>query len=50
MSPTFNGSSAIRRFEGSDAVEICDRITIDFYMGLPHMHVCVLKAVIAPNA
>ena len=37
MSPALNGSSAIR-FEGSDAIEICDGITFDFYMGLPHMY------------
>ena len=37
MSPTLNGSSAIRRFEGSDAIKICDGITFDFYTGLPHM-------------
>ena len=37
MSPALNGSSAIRRFEGSDAIEIRDRITFDFYTGLPHI-------------
>ena len=37
MSPTLNGSSAIRRFERSDAIEIHDGITFDFYTGLPHM-------------
>ena len=36
MSPTFNGSAAIRHFEGSDAIEIHDEITFEFYMGLPH--------------
>ena len=41
MSPALNGSSAIRRFERSDAIAICDGITFDFYMGLPH--VCVGK-------
>ena len=39
MSPGLTGSSAIRCFEGSDAIEICDRITFDFYTGLPHMHI-----------
>ena len=39
MSPTLNGSSAIRRFERSDAIEIRDEITFDFYTGLPHMDV-----------
>ena len=32
MSPALNGSSAIRRFEGSDAIEIRDGITFDFYI------------------
>ena len=37
MNHALNRSSAIRRFEGSDAVEICDGITFDFYTGLPHV-------------
>ena len=41
MSPALNGSSAIWRFEGSDVIEIHDgirdRITFDFYTGLPHV-------------
>ena len=37
MSPTLNGSSAIWRFKGSNAIEICDGITFDFYTGLPHV-------------
>ena len=37
MSPTLNGSSAIRRFKGSDVIEIRDGITIDFYTELPHV-------------
>ena len=37
MSPVLNESSAIRHFEGSDAIEICDGITFDFYTGLPHV-------------
>ena len=37
MSPALNGSSAIRRFEGSDVIEIRDGITFDFYTGLPQM-------------
>ena len=37
MSPALNGSSAIRRFEGSDVIEVRDRITFDFYTGLPHV-------------
>ena len=37
MSPALNGSSAIQRFEGSEAIETRDEITFDFYTGLPHM-------------
>ena len=37
MSPALNGSSAIRRFKHSDAIEIRDGITFDFYTGLPHI-------------
>ena len=37
MSPALNGSSVLRRFERSNAIEICDGITFDFYMGLPHL-------------
>ena len=35
MSSALNGSSVIWRFEGSDAIEIRDGITFDFYTGLP---------------
>ena len=37
MSPALNGSSVIRHFEHSDVIEMCDGITFDFYMGLPHI-------------
>ena len=37
MSPALNGSSAIRRFKCSNAIEIRDGITFDFYTGLPHV-------------
>ena len=37
MSPALNGSLAIQCFEGSDAIEIRDGITFDFYMRLPHV-------------
>ena len=37
MSPALNGSSAIRHFKHCNAIEICNRITFDFYTGLPHM-------------
>ena len=41
MSPALNGSSLIRRFEGSKAIEIRNEITLDFYMGVPHLFVTV---------
>ena len=37
MSPALNNSSAIQRFEGSEVIKICNGITFDFYMGLPHI-------------
>ena len=38
LSPALNGSSEIRRFERSDAIEIRNRIIIfDFYTGLTHI-------------
>ena len=37
MSPALNGISAIRHFECSNAIEIRDGITFDFYTGLPLM-------------
>ena len=33
-----NESSVVRHFEPSDAIEIRDRITFDFYMGLSHIN------------
>ena len=39
MNPTLNWSSAIRRFEGSDVIEIRDGITFDFYTGLSYIMV-----------
>ena len=42
MSPTFNGSSALRHFEHGDVIEIRDGITFDFYTGLPHMYMAVV--------
>ena len=47
MSPSLNGSSAIRHFEGNDVIEIHGGITFDFYMGLPHMQ--FLSFVIEPQ-
>ena len=37
MSLTPNKSSALQRFERSNAIEICNEIMFDFYLGLPHM-------------
>ena len=37
MSPALDNSSAIQCFEGSDAIEIRDGITFDFYTRLPQM-------------
>ena len=39
MSPALNRSSAMQRFKGSNAIEICDGITFDFYTGLPHIDI-----------
>ena len=38
ISPAFNGSSVLERFEHSNAINIRNRIMFDFYLGLPHMH------------
>ena len=37
MTPTLNGSSVIWCFKHSDAIEILNGITYDFYTGLPRM-------------
>ena len=37
MSSTLNGSSVIQLLEDSNAIEIYDRITFDFYTGLPQI-------------
>ena len=37
MSPALNGSTALQRFKYSNAVEICNGITFNFYLGLPHL-------------
>ena len=39
LSPALNGRSEIRRFERSDAIEICNGIIFDFYTGLPRVDV-----------
>ena len=38
MSPAFNGSYALERFERSKAIEIRNGIMFDFYPGLPHIY------------
>ena len=37
MSPALNGSSALERFERSNAIKIHNGIMFDFYPGLPHV-------------
>ena len=46
MSPALNGSSVIQHFEGSDAIEIRNGITFDFYTGLPHIIPQVLQCTV----
>ena len=41
MNPALNGSSAIRCFECSDAIKICDGTILDFYTGLYYMYICM---------
>ena len=36
---TRNGSSAIQCFERGDAIETYDKITFNFYTGLPHIYI-----------
>ena len=43
MSRALNGSSAIQCFKCSDAIEICNKIILNFYMGLPHIYISGLK-------
>ena len=40
-SPAFIGSSAIRCFKDNNAIKIHDRMTFDFYTGLPHVCITV---------
>ena len=37
------GNTALWRFEGSNAIEIRNEITFDFYTGLPHTKVEMVK-------
>ena len=43
MSPALNGSTALQRFERSNAVEICNGM-FDFYSGPPHIN-CIQDGV-----
>ena len=45
MSAALNASSAIWHFERSNAIEIHNGITFDFYMGLPHMVIIIINKV-----
>ena len=45
MSPALNGSSAILRFKRSNAIEIRDGVSFDFYLRLPHMHIGLINTV-----
>ena len=45
MSSALTGSSAIWCFEGSNAIKICDKMTFDFYMRLPHIYLLRLKLI-----
>ena len=46
MSPTLNGSSAIRCFKRSDAIKIRDGITFDFYTGLSHIDTVLTQLIL----
>ena len=51
MSPALNGSSALERFEHSNAIKIRNGIMFNFYPGLPHIHVVNIErctCVLAP--
>ena len=50
MSPALNGSSAIRRFECGNAVEISDGIAFNFYTGLPHTYVYTMVLTGGPGS
>ena len=38
MNPALNRSTALQLFERGNVVEICNRITFDFYPGLPQIY------------
>ena len=43
MTPTLNESSALERFERSNAIAVWNRIMFDFYPGLPHINLTSMK-------
>ena len=45
MSPAFNRSSEIQRYDHRDMIKIRDGIMFVFYPGLPHVHVVVYVCV-----
>ena len=44
MSPALNGSSAIWHFKHTNAIEIYNGKTFDFYTGLPHIVMTEINA------
>ena len=42
MSPALNGNTALQCFKHDNVVEICNRIMLDFYPGLPHILIFAL--------
>ena len=49
MNPALNGSSALERFECSNAIEIRNGIMFDFYPGLPQIY-CRIGNNVFPEA
>ena len=39
MSPALNGSAALEHYERGNATELRNRLMLDFYLGLPHIHI-----------
>ena len=48
MSPTLNGSLALRCFKYGNAVQLCNGIMFDFHSGLPHVHVQLIALIPSP--
>ena len=42
MSPALNRTSALQLFKHSNAIEICNRIMLNFCLGLPHLTIKVV--------